>query len=477
MKQSAHRSLVLLIVLLLTGCFPAKPAATSTPIPSPMPAAVKGAPGIGDPYYPTLGNGGYDVQNYTISMDVDPAANTVTASTTITANATEFLSSFNLDFHGLTIDSVTVNDVDAKYSRNGDELTITPAAPLQENKSFTAVVQYHGTPETITSGGLSGMGWNHAESGAINVWGEPDAASTWFPSNNHPRDKATYRFEVTVPDPWVVAATGTLQETKPNEGKTTYIWEMNKPMATYLASIDIDQYKLSTQKGPAGINIRNYFPKDLPLSYRGQFMAIPDMIDFFDKFFGPYPFSEYGVVVAAKDGLCTNSPVSLEAQTLTVHCPTDFMTSAVVIAHELAHQWFGDSVSLENWQDIWLKEGFATYASWLWLSKNDPATLKQIATDNATHFSDTPYSVAEPSPANLYTDESYTGGALVLYALQQEVGDETFFKILQTYAKKYQYGNASTENFIAVAEEVSGKDLSSFFETWLFSKQLPQLPQ
>ena len=152
------------------------------------------------------------------------------------------------------------------------------------------------------------------------------------------------------------------------------------------------------------------------------------------------------------------------------------MTSEEVIVHELAHMWFGDSISLENWKDVWLKEGFATYASWLWRSKNDPEQLKSTAQYKERQFVDSDYSVAEPSPDNLYSNESYTGGALVLYALQHELGDETFFKILQTYSERYQYGNAGTDEFIAVAEEVSGRDLKSFFDAWLFSPKLPDLP-
>jgi aminopeptidase N len=477
MEKFIKRSLGLLFsIIVLTGCLAPIPVPTTdTPIPTAAP--VRGAVGIGDPYYPTLGNGGYDVQSYTITMDVDPSANTVKASTTITANATEFLSSFNLDFLGLTVDSITVNDVDAEFARSADELVITPGAALEENKPFTTVVRYHGTPITTTSGGLSGMGWSHGDSGAINVWGEPDAASTWFPGNNHPRDKATYRFEITVPDPWMVAATGTLIETKPDDGKTTYIWEMDKPMATYLASISIDQYDLDMQKGPNGINIRNYFPKDFPNKDRTQFDTLSAMIDFFDDLFGTYPFKEYGVVIAGKDGLCAEVQIALETQTMSIHCPSQVMISEEVIVHELAHMWFGDSVSLENWQDIWLKEGIATYASWLWNSKNDPGALKRIAIYNENHFMDTAHSVAEPSPENLYTGESYIGGALVLYALQQEVGDDTFFKILQTYAEQYQYGNAGADEFIAVAEEVSGKDLTAFFDAWLFSPTMPDLPE
>jgi aminopeptidase N len=477
MRAFTKQFLVTLLTLaILAGCIPSAPVETPTPLSTPTLAPVRGATGIGDPYYPTLGNGGYDVQNYTIALDVDPTANKVTGSTTITANTTEALSSFNLDFLGLIIDSVTVNEKDATYARSADELIITPSAPLDAGQPFTAVVQYHGTPATITSAGLSGMGWSHGKSGVINVWGEPDAASTWFPSNNHPRDKATYRFEITVSDPWKVAASGTLKETNPNGGKTTYVWEMDEPLATYLASISIDQYELATQKGPNGVMIRNYFPKDLPDKYRSPFDTLPAMIDFFNGYFGPYPFSEYGVVIAGKDGLCANVQIALEAQTMSIHCPVDSMTSEETISHELAHQWFGDSVSLENWKDIWLKEGFATYASWLWGAQGDPAALKRIAY-NAQYFFDSEYPVAEPSPENLYSAESYNGGALVLYALQQEVGDETFFKILQTYAKRYQYGNAGTDEFVAVAEEVSGQDLTSFFDTWLFSKKMPDLPE
>ncbi len=473
MKYFRKTALCVFFILFLAGC--TAPALTATPTPSVAPE--KGAAGIGDPYYPTLGNGGYDVQNYTIVMDVDPSANTVNASTTITANATEFLSSFNLDFLGLTVDSITVNNAAAKFARSGSELTITPVGPLEAGKPFTTVVQYHGSPETISSAGLSGMGWSHGASGVINVWGEPDAASTWFPDNNHPRDKATYRFEITVPDPWMVAASGTLKETKPGEGKNTYIWEMDKPMATYLASISIDQYDLVTQQGPHGIKIRDYFPKNFSAASRSQFATLPDMIGFFEKYFGTYPFSEYGVVVAGEDGLCANTQVSLEAQTMSIHCPTESMISELTIAHELAHMWFGDSVSLENWQDIWLKEGFATYASWLWMAHGNSTALSSIATRVRGQFPDSDASVAQPNADNLYSSESYVGGALVLYALQKEVGDEAFFKILQTYAKRYQYGNASTNDFIAVAEEVSGKDLTSFFNTWLFSKKMPDLPQ
>ena len=188
-----------LLLIFLTAC--TSPALTSTS--TPLPAPVEGSPGMGDPYYPNLGNGGYDVQNYKIVLDVDPSTNIIQGYTEITAIATVRLSSFHLDFHGLAIKSINVNDEAAEYSRNEDELTIQPLKILESDKPFKVVVQYNGKPDLALSVPLgSGMGWSHAESGAINVWGEPDAASDWFPNNNHPRDKATYQFEITVPKPW-----------------------------------------------------------------------------------------------------------------------------------------------------------------------------------------------------------------------------------------------------------------------------------
>jgi len=436
---------------------------------------VAGSPGIGDPYYPNLGNGGYDVQNYAIVLDVDPSASAIMGSTTITAMATERLSSFNLDLHGLIVKSISVNDKPAEFSRNEDELTVTPPMILEPDQPFTVVVDYNGKPELIKSTAIDiEMGWSNSDTGAINVWGEPSAASAWFPNNNHPRDKAVYHFEITVPKPWMVASNGVLNETKENGDKTTFVWDMDKPMATYLATINIDQYELFTQSSPNGITIQNYFPKDLPPSFRSGYDILPSAIDFFSTLFGPYPFDEYGVVVATQNGICENTPLALEAQTLSIHCPV--MHSEDAIVHELAHQWFGDSVSLENWQDVWLKEGFATYAEWLWKSKNDPAFMARITKNRDSLFFDTDFPVAAPSPDNLYTDDSYTGGALVLNALRLKVGDDNFFKILQTYADRYRYGNAGTDEFIAVANEISGDDLKEFFDQWVFSKRIPDLP-
>ena len=438
---------------------------------------VDGASGIGDPYYPQMGNGGYDVQKYTITLDVDPAANTVNGSTTLLANATQRLRSFNLDFHALTVDSVLVDNISAEFVRDGDEMTVTPSNVLESGRAFTVVVNYHGTPELMFFEAFPAeMGWAHAGDGTINVWGEPNAASTWFPNNNHPRDKALYRFEISVPKPWIVAASGSLKETKEDGDKTTFVWEMEQLMASYLASINIDQYELITQTGPNGMMIRSYFPPDYPETLRIGFNILPGAIGFFSDLFGPYPFNEYGVVISDNTAPCDTVDTALEVQSLSIHCPSAVMASERVIIHELAHQWFGDSISLENWKDIWLKEGLARYSEWLWDSKNDPIVLSRIAKNYENGFFDSSASVGEPPPDGLYSDESYTGGALVFHALHLQIGDEAFIKLLKTYNERYRYGNAGTDEFIALAEEVSGQDLKTFFDQWLFSSRMPDLP-
>jgi aminopeptidase N len=445
----------------------------------PTSASVQTEYGIGDPYFPGLGNPGYDVQNYVIALDVDPESGEISAKTSIEAVATQGLSSFNLDFQGFEIDSLTVDGSEADFTRADRELIITPGAPLQAGDMFTVEVAYHGVPQPAYFNAMDfKMGWLQGTSKAINVLSEPDGASSWFPVNDHPLDKATYRFEVTVPQPWVVAATGNLRGTTAEGDKVRYTWEMDKPMASYLASISIDNFAVEESMGPDGVVIRNYIPDDVDPMLTRNLDALPEMIEYFSSLFGPYPFDAYGVLIADETiGPCLEGSLALEAQSLSVHCPSEYMLSETVLAHELAHQWFGDSVSLERWQDIWLKEGLATYSSWLWESRGySLESLTAWAKDQKENMP--PNSkIGEPPPDELYDWESYVGGAMVFHALRLQVGDEAFFNILRTYLERYKYGNAGTEEFIAVAEEVSGQELSAFFDSWLVQAELPDFPE
>ncbi len=358
-----------------------------------------GADGIGDPISSQLGNGGYDARHYTLDLSVDVADNTIEGTATMEAQATQPLSAFNLDFVGFTIDEIEVNDAPADYSRDESELTIIPSQPVLNGEIFTVIVRYsgvpgEGVPEEIST---DDVGWMNYQDG-VAVVSEPTGAEEWYPVNDHPLDKATYTLRITVPDPYMAVANGLLQEMVETDGETTYVWESRYPVASYLVTVNVAELVAQTEEGPEGLPIRNFFPPYLAEEAAKVFGQQAEMIAFFNEAFGPYPFEAYGVVLADMDW-----GSALETQTLSVfdrgildgdeadqelegqESPMEVLTegtSEEIVAHELAHHWFGDSVSLERWQDIWLKEGFATYASWLWFEHSaGPEMLDGIVRD------------------------------------------------------------------------------------------------
>ena len=430
-----------------------------------------GADSIGDPFYLLMGNGGYDVQHYNLDLSVDMRSNVIVGVTTIKVLATQDLSSFNLDFIGFQIADILLDGESAEFSRDGQELTITPVEPLLNGDTFIVDVFYSGVPVTVSDPSLYDNGWLRLNSGSY-AFGEPIGASTYYPVNEHPLDKATYSFRVTVEEPLMVAANGLLQEVINNDDKTiTYLWESEYPMASYLATVNISFFVLIEQDGPNGLPIRYYFPPDLDSEMTTPHRRTAEMIAFFSEFFGPYPFESYGIVVMDEP-----FPSALETQTLSFFGRS---TSELVAAHELSHQWFGDSVSISTWQDIWLNEGFATYAEVLWVEY-------RLGIDARDSYVDDLYSEmlflqlsapGNPSPDDLFNASVYTRGGLTLHALRVLVGDEVFFQILKTYYERYAYGNTSTAEFIAVAEELSGVDLEQFFQTWLYEDDIPEYPE
>jgi aminopeptidase N len=434
---------LILSTLWLVGCKPAQP----------------GADGIGDSYYRQLGNGGYDVQHYTLELSVDPISNTLSGNCTIEAQATQPLSAFNLDFSGLTIERITVNGKAANYHRNDRELTISPARPIRGGNVFTVTITYSGSPGLSPAlGTWWSSGWYHNNDNEVFVSSEIAGSANWYPVNDHPLDKASYTFLITVPKPFVVAATGLLQQELDNGDTVTYVWEAEEPMASYVAAVNIAEYVIET----------------IPEASKAGIDQLADMLAFFSERFGPYPFEAYGIVIVD----FPESPAAMETQTLSQHDKDESSLSEYIIAHELAHQWFGDSVSLENWQDIWLKEGAATYAGWMWTTHKggaDALDAKVRRVYPLEAFSPNPLS--SPSPTDLYSNIIYNRGALTFHALRLRVGNEVFFQILQTYTERFRYGNASTADFIVVAEEVSGQDLGEFFDAWLYAKKIPEIPE
>jgi aminopeptidase N len=434
--------------------------------------------GIGDSYYPELGNTGYDVEHYLLDLVFDPDSLTLTGLASITAAATSDLDTFNLDFIGFEIQELTVDGAPADFARSAEELTIRPQTPIPNGEDFDVAVLYSGTPGPLESAAISfGVGWNTSPSGQHYVVAEPDAARSWFPANDHPRDKATFTFRVTVPDPLVAAANGTLVERETDLGQATWVWEMPDPMAPYLATVVIGPYEIvedtaSTQL--SGIRVRNVLPADLVAEPPPDLALQGEMIVFFEELFGPYPFDTYGIAVV------DDFPAALENQTLSVFGRA--LLFDLVLVHELAHQWFGDHVSPAQWEDIWLNEGFASYAEWLWIERQEgPAFLSVAIGDERQRFAegfDTSglRPPGEPPPDDLFSASVYRIGAMTLHALRLEIGNDAFFETLRTYVARFGGGTATTEDFIAVAEEVSGVDLDELFDAWLHGDTIPEFP-
>jgi len=447
-----------------------KPSITPTALPPDV-----GRPYIGDTLFQHLGNAGYDVQRYTIILDVNMSSGELKALTRIDAVTTQVLSTFSLDFTGFDWDAVRVNGEDAAFVRKIRKMEITPQETLTNDSPFTVEVEYHGVPWATGSVTGRSVGWFKAMDGTINVFTEPDGAYAWFPCNNHPRDKALYRFEVTVDDPWIAAANGWLLETIQKDGRSTYIFELAEPMATYLATVNIDHYDIETMEGPNGVLIRNYFPVGFPEVQRKEYDVIPEVMAFFNSLYGPYPSTVYGVLIMDQNAAhCAIDPFGDETQSLTIVCPDPSSTSIGTIVHEMAHEWFGDSVSLENWSDMWLKEGMATYAGCLWKTRDGDMPALDACVKNRAQGYPNRWPVDAPSRNKLFCTEAYAGGALVYHSLHKEVGSEMFYKIILTYLERYRGSYAGTDEFIALVNEVTGQEMEETIRAWLQDPVIPE---
>jgi aminopeptidase N len=457
-------------VLLVAGC----PSDIGGRLAGPAFEFTPGAEGIGDPYFPTAGNGGYDVTNYRLRIRYDPATRELTGNATITATATTNLSRFNLDLAGLTVSAVQVNGVRAEDAHHGDELTVTPASGLAIGSQFTVEVGYGGFPTPLGEAGKVGNGFLSGRQGAVAL-GQPASASSWFPVNDHPLDKATYDIEITVPDGLTALSNGVPAGTVSHDGWTTWKWSERVPMASYLSTLVIGRYRVTSDRHrgkPLVLATSAELPVDGPAER--SLARTVEVADFLATHFGPYPMEAYGGIAVAD----TRVGYALETQSRPVYGPAFFRDgeNTGVVAHELAHQWFGDSVSIARWSDLWLNEGFATYAEWLWAEHDGGPSVAESFT-REYHATDWTQPALDPGPTRLFSRAVYKRGGLTVHALRLMVGDAAFFEILQTWTTERRNGNATTDDLIALAERISGRQLDDFFDAWLTGTEAPPLPR
>jgi aminopeptidase N len=470
-------AILAVLAVLAGGCTGSRAGgAARTPGPSPAagPADFRpGGAGIGDPYFPRYGNGGYDARHYTLRVKYDPATDRLSGTAEIAATATADLSSFNLDLDGLTVREVLVDDRDAKFARKGAELTVTPPAGLRRGTAFAVEVTYDGRPQARSQPGLGETGFLHTADGAF-AMGEPESAATWYPVNDHPLDKATYTIELTAPARLAAISNGVRTRATTASGWTTSTWEVRQPMASYLTTLAIGAYRVTTtthQGRPVVTAVASSLPQrvDRVLARTGE------IADFMAIRFGGYPFDAYG-------GIVVDDPrvgFALETQTRPIYSDTFFTgagTETWVIAHEVAHQWFGNSVSLRRWEDIWLNEGFATYAQWLWVeleTGEDVEAQFDTAYDTLRSWTVPP---GDPGRDQLFSAAVYQRGAMTVHALRKTVGEDDFGRIMRTWVTERRDANATTDEFIALAERVSGEKVRPLLTDWLYGKDRPPRP-
>ena len=426
--------------------------------------------GVGDSFYPKLGNPGYDVLHYDIELDVEPAANTISALTAITARATEDLAAFNLDLSGLEVLSVAVDGADAGFSRSGHELTVEPASPLAAGAQFDVEIAYSGSPAAIDDPGVEFyvLGWQE-QGGVIYTASEPSGSMTWFPSNNHPTDKATYEIQITVPEGITAASNGLLIDETTTDGRTTFTWRMDDPMATYLAAVYVGDFN-RIDHGPLypdGPVIRDYVHSTAAPEIAEALAVTPDVIAFLEDLLGPYPFDAYGTIVVP-------FPLgfALEHQTLSLHGPASIGPG--IIAHEVAHQWLGNSVTPDDWSEIWMNEGFATYLHLMYEAEHFEADVQDVIVQiyaQMVAFKTGPPKGIELE--DLFGQTVYFRGAATLHALRRHTGDETFFKILRTHYDRSAGGTTNTQEFLELVDELAGPDAVDVVESWLFDETVP----
>ncbi|HEX5982939.1 MAG TPA: M1 family metallopeptidase [Solirubrobacterales bacterium] len=436
-----------------------------------VPAGAAAALGGEEPFFPRAGNRGYDVQRYDVSLAYRPGPNHIKATELIQAQATQGLRTFSLDLYGLRVRSVQVAGRPARFERGAGKLRITVAEPIAAGAEFRIALRYEGRPRPLIGADGAPQGWQRTDDGAVTM-SEPLGTATWLACNNVPWDKAAFGISVRVPRPLVAASNGRLKSFDASRrSHSTYRWEETQPMSPYLAVVGIGRGKLFKHEVAGRPSWSFVDPRFARLS-RSALRDLPEIVRFLSRAIGPYPFETAGSIV----DFAPSVGYALETQSRPIYTEPPVRG---LIVHETAHQWFGDSVGLKRWPDIWLNEGFATWAQWYYAEEHDGPSaasifreLRQTPASRERFWNPPP---GRPgTPKNLFDPTIYVRGAMTLQALRQEIGTKPMLQVLRRWVAEHRHGSADTGEFIALAEEVSGKDLDPLFQRWLFQRGKPR---
>ncbi|WP_102191628.1 M1 family metallopeptidase [Microbacterium aurantiacum] len=427
----------------------------------------------GDPYTAQSGDANLDIEHYELALEYKVSTNRLAGTAVIRGRVIASAASLSFDLVGIRASKVLIDGRrPASVHQSDRKLRISLALPLAAGAHFTATVTYAGAPRPRRSR-WGTIGWEELEDGVL-VASQPTGAPTWFPCNDLPSDRATYLLKVTTDTAYTVASGGLTARTI-SGGKTTWTFERNAPTPTYLVTVQIGRYTteplaLGATKGEV------HYPRPLAARVHADLAGLPRMMSAFEESFGPYPLPDYTVVVTSDD-----LEIPLEAQGMGIFGANHIDGaggSERLIAHELAHQWFGNGVGLARWRDIWLNEGFACYAEWIWSERSGGPTAHAKALAHHARLAVLPQDLilGDPGPDLMFDDRVYKRGALTLHALRLTVGDALFFDALRHWTARFRGATVTTTDFLALAEEVTGRPLAGLFHDWVDGAPLPALP-
>ena len=414
------------------------------------------------------------MSRYDLDLDYRVASNRLSGTATITAVTLASLRTFTLDLaETMTVSKVTVNGRrPAHFATSGGKLRIRLESALPTGSAMSVVVRYGGSPRPVqTIWGT--VGFEELTNGVL-VAGQPNGSPSWFPCDDHPSAKASYRIAISTDSPYRVVSNGELVARRVRAAQTEWTFEQPEPTSTYLTTLQIGMYE-AHRLPKASVPMQVVLPDRLRSNFDHDFARQPQMMKLFTKLFGPYPLASGYTVVVTEDDL----EIPLEAQGISIfganHCDGSRRHERL-IAHELAHQWFGNSVTARRWRDIWLHEGFACYAEWLWSENSGGPSATELAANYHRRLAQAPQDLllADPGPRDMFDDRVYKRGALTLHHLRAILGDRKFFALLRDWTTRYRHSTAVTDDFTGLAANYAEVSLRPLWDAWLYSVKVPE---